>query len=407
MTSNDTVACWSLCVNAKTTHTPAGGGLAGQVAALLGLHKTHREVLWDRFPLTLTGGTVTAVCGPSGCGKSVLLRTARQQLGRDAITLKAITGRHRRRSAVAFLTGGTIRQRLAVLARCGLAEATALVTPAGRLSDGQQVRLQLADALHRMGLAKRPKVLIVDEFASTLDLCTAAILARQIRRLIVRSGSALLLATPRMELLGPLRPEAVILKPFGQPARMLAGPPDVPDHLPEPAKWSIETGRLSDYRVLEPYHYITGPPACHKRVYVIRPPDCYRQLGAPAVAAVLVVSPPVIAVRGRNIATAGRYVGRHRRAALARLNREVECISRVIVHPMFRGCGLAVRLVRHAIATSPLPLMESLAAMGKVHPFFELAGMSQVGLFKGRSQYYRYYLAHTPAGGLAPLGDAQ
>ena len=36
---------------------------------------------------------------------------------------------------------------------------------------------------------------------------------------------------------------------------------------------------------------------------------------------------------------------------------------------------------------------EALAAMGKIHPLFARAGMSEVGLFKGPNQYYRYYIA--------------
>jgi len=87
------------------------------------------------------------------------------------------------------------------------------------------------------------------------------------------------------------------------------------------------------------------------------------------------VSPPLLNVRGRNIATAGRYCGADRAGAIELLNREVECISRVIVHPVYRGSGLAVRLVRHALATGRAPLMEALAAMGQVNPFFVEAGM--------------------------------
>ena len=54
----------------------------------------------------------------------------------------------------------------------------------------------------------------------------------------------------------------------------------------------------------------------------------------------------------------------------------MRCISRVVVHPQWRGLGLAVRLVRHALATAVTPYTEAIAAMGKVHPFFEKAGMT-------------------------------
>ena len=50
-------------------------------------------------------------------------------------------------------------------------------------------------------------------------------------------------------------------------------------------------------------------------------------------------------------------------------------ISRVIVDPRCRGVGLAVRLVRHALEDATTPYTEAIAAMGRVHPFFEKAGM--------------------------------
>ena len=62
------------------------------------------------------------------------------------------------------------------------------------------------------------------------------------------------------------------------------------------------------------------------------------------------------------------------------LNSEVESISRVVVHPIFRGCGLAVKLIRHAIAEAKTPLIEALAAMGAVHPLFAKAGMTGYNL---------------------------
>jgi hypothetical protein len=52
----------------------------------------------------------------------------------------------------------------------------------------------------------------------------------------------------------------------------------------------------------------------------------------------------------------------------------------VVVHPTYRGAGLAVKLVRHALADRRTAHMESLAAMGAMHPLFELAGMKAVRL---------------------------
>ena len=93
--------------------------------------------------------------------------------------------------------------------------------------------------------------------------------------------------------------------------------------------------------------------------------------------AVLVESLPSLSCRMRDWATHDRYGGHlppRPRAML--LNAELRCISRVVVDPRWRGLGLAVRLVRDALASPTTPLTEAIAAMGRVNPFFERAGMT-------------------------------
>jgi ABC-type ATPase involved in cell division/GNAT superfamily N-acetyltransferase len=342
---------------------------------MFGLREGRGEVLYEDFRFRLAPGQIVAVVGPSGAGKSMLLRAAMRQV-RGARLLTTAGVARSAKPPVEVLRGGGLSQRLEMLSRCGLAEARAMITPARLLSGGQQYRLALAEALYREIHRDRPSLIVADEFASCLDYTTAANLCRNIRRLIGGRGPALLLATPRAELLRPLQPDRVIVKPLGAPPRILnraprTGPPPQGDIRQRP----IKEGDIHEYDQLASFHYMAGRPAAHKRVWVIRAPARAQEAGGPAVAAVLVVSPPLAAVRGRNRATGGRYAGADRSAALALLNREVEWISRVIVHPAYRGCGLAVRLVRHALATAPTPMVESLAAMGAVNPFFERAGM--------------------------------
>ncbi|MEO6436540.1 MAG: GNAT family N-acetyltransferase, partial [Tepidisphaeraceae bacterium] len=56
----------------------------------------------------------------------------------------------------------------------------------------------------------------------------------------------------------------------------------------------------------------------------------------------------------------------------------VRAISRVIVHPQFRGLGVASGLVRRVLLDCPTRYVEATAAMGEVHPFFEKGGMRRV-----------------------------
>ncbi len=367
---------------------------ARQVAAVFGLSCRRGETIRLSGRIEIGVGEIVTVVGPSGAGKSVLLREVLRKVP-GAMRLTPLGRAAARRPAVEALRGGTLKQRLAILSKCGLAEATALLTPAGCLSDGQRYRLMLARTLHKALRAGKPALIVADEFCSTLDLATAAVLSRQIAKLVRNENAnvALLLATPRVELLPALAPSRVYVKPLGEPLREERTSLASSQPLPDPSRWRIGLGTIHHYDALGQFHYLAGRPAAHKRVYIIRTPRHWRRQGGPDVAAVLVVSPPVITVRGRNVATFRRYVGPTRREALEKLNAEVECISRVVVHPTYRGVGLAKRLVRHAVATSPMPVVEALAAMGKMCPFFAAAGLHHAGLFRGQSQYYHYYIS--------------
>lgn len=145
-----------------------------------------------------------------------------------------------------------------------------------------------------------------------------------------------------------------------------------------------DRGTLADYAQLARHHYRAARPATATRVLVLRldePTVVGRWLGRHGesqVVAALVESMPPLACKLRDHALPGRYgppLSPRQSAGL--LNAEVRCVSRVVVDPRWRGLGLAVRLVRAALAQPTTPYTEALAAMGHVHPFFEHAGMTR------------------------------
>lgn len=146
----------------------------------------------------------------------------------------------------------------------------------------------------------------------------------------------------------------------------------------------IQPGTRDDYLALSHHHYRPGHPATFTRTLVIHdaspsPTDRFlRREPRPRPIAVLVESLPTLSCAARDLALGGRYAGLAVRGRAAMLNREVRCISRVIVDPRHRGRGLAGRLVRHALATATTPVTEALAAMGHASPFFARAGMDRV-----------------------------
>lgn len=66
--------------------------------------------------------------------------------------------------------------------------------------------------------------------------------------------------------------------------------------------------------------------------------------------------------------------------ALSALNRKLWLLSRVVLHPTYRGAGIAAAFVRQACATCPVDWIETLSAMGHANPFFERAGFVRVGV---------------------------
>jgi GNAT superfamily N-acetyltransferase len=78
--------------------------------------------------------------------------------------------------------------------------------------------------------------------------------------------------------------------------------------------------------------------------------------------------------------------------ALAALNRQLWLLARVVLHPTYRGAGIAAAFVRRACQTCPVPWIETLTAMGRVNPFFERAGFTRVGVVRkqGRREWDVY-----------------
>jgi hypothetical protein len=93
---------------------------------------------------------------------------------------------------------------------------------------------------------------------------------------------------------------------------------------------------------------------------------------------VIVYSRSPLSLAARNRATGGRYraAGMGRAAAGHLINRELRIISRVVLTPNWRGLGLASRLVAETLPQVGTPYVEALAAMGRMHPMFERAGMT-------------------------------
>ena len=66
------------------------------------------------------------------------------------------------------------------------------------------------------------------------------------------------------------------------------------------------------------------------------------------------------------------------------LNERLWLLQRVVLHPTYRGAGIAAAFVRRACELCPVDWIETLTAMGRVNPFFERAGFTRVGTIRKR-----------------------
>ncbi len=133
----------------------------------------------------------------------------------------------------------------------------------------------------------------------------------------------------------------------------------------------IEAGSRSDYNQLAYYHYRDGRLGPFVAIFTL----VFDNRSAGTLAGVIVYTMPSVGLELRNIVFGSFLADLDRTTRLALINRNFRCISRVIIEPRFRGLGLAAMFVRETVGRMNVPIVEALAVMGAVNPFFEKAGM--------------------------------
>jgi hypothetical protein len=136
-------------------------------------------------------------------------------------------------------------------------------------------------------------------------------------------------------------------------------------------KLQIVRGGFEDYKKLARFHYRDSRLGAYTAIFVIKPDKGISKEPV----GVIVYTMPSVGAELRNIATGNLFVGLDKGTRLALINKNIRRISRVIIEPRFRGLGLASRLVRETMPKINAPIIEAMAVMGLVNPFFEKAGM--------------------------------
>ncbi|MCA9030814.1 MAG: hypothetical protein KDA66_08400 [Planctomycetaceae bacterium] len=104
------------------------------------------------------------------------------------------------------------------------------------------------------------------------------------------------------------------------------------------------------------------------------------------------VSPPIsFSLRNQFFGRSGRW----QRITLLALSRQLSLLQRVVLHPAYRGAGIASSFVHRSCRLCPTPWIETLTQMGHINPFFEKAGFQRVGVctphHRSRRSHSRIY----------------
>jgi len=137
----------------------------------------------------------------------------------------------------------------------------------------------------------------------------------------------------------------------------------------------VVCGNVEDYKALAHYHYRDSRLGPFAAIFALRPDSLLASRAGIKTVGVIVYTMPTPALELRNTATGDIFGGLDRSTRLAFINKNIRRISRVIIEPRFRTLGLATRLVRETMPRMNVPIIEAMAVMGLVNPFFEKAKM--------------------------------
>lgn len=154
--------------------------------------------------LKINAGDIVYLTGPSGAGKSVLLAELEKAVpAADRVNLAQI--KLPRNKTVVDCIDKDLLGCLGTLSTAGLNDVFCILNQPANLSEGQQYRYRLAKAL-----SAEKKFIFADEFCSTLDRITAAVISHNVRKFAKRNSRTFILASSHDDILLDLAPDVLV-----------------------------------------------------------------------------------------------------------------------------------------------------------------------------------------------------
>jgi len=324
----------------------------------LGYQTQHFDVYKD-FKLDITK-QIYYITGDSGSGKSLLLKFISDYYKEKVINFNEITIDNEEQL---YTVTNDLNTSLKYLTSIGLGDAFLFLNKYKNLSDGQKTRYKLLKCL-----LSDKQYIIIDEFLATLDRESAQVVSYNLQKLMRNEfkDKKLFVATTHGDLFYYLQADLTIQKLYG--SRVIAIPYENSKDIFEKNPFlkhivvnlDKENGQKLWNEVFADFHYRS-----HKIPFLI---DI-------ALLRLRKDSMPV-----------GIIVYKHGSYKVNKKTQDLARISRVVILPKFRGCGLAHHFVKEANKLffekhTEFNEVDSVAIMANFNPFFVKAGMEEVNTF--------------------------
>lgn len=335
----------------------------------LGVDEAKRFVVFDNFSLDFRRGDLIYVTGDSGGGKTLLLKAFKNYFGEEAVELNDL--QISPEETLIEGVGKDVKEAIEILSLCGLNDAFLFLRRFRELSDGQKYRYRLAKLVD----CREKTVWLVDEFCASLDRVMARVVAFLFQKVARKLGKTVVVATTHDDLVKDFQPDVIVEKGFESDVKVVRNEVGS-KHCSICAKVLVEKGSVEDYEKLKRFHY-KGSNGKELGGFNVR--DCFRLLYGDVLIGVIVFCNSYLNLKPRNMVFGERYVYTPSDLHTAHLiNEEIARISRVVIHPKFRGIGLGEFLVKETLSKVDAKVVEVLAVMARYNPFFERAGMLRV-----------------------------